>query len=82
MTIAAAVECDPLMPAGVALFHVPAKRGSSAALDGKHGSPLTTAEVVRIALSKLRADLAEDVRDFEPLWTHGRLRSWRRYLRG
>ena len=66
MPVAAAVEGDALVAAGIALFDVAAERGGTTAFDGAHDTTLPTAERVSVILTVGRADLAEDVRHLQP----------------
>ena len=64
--VPAAVERDALMATGVALLDMTAERSRATTLDRSHHTALPTAQVRRVITTIGRADLAEDVRHFEP----------------
>ena len=64
--VPAAIEGHALITAGVALLDVATQRSRAAALDGAHDAALHAAQVLRVLTTIGRADLAEDVRHFEP----------------
>ena len=66
MAVAAAVEGDALMAAGVALLDVATECGRAAALDGAHDAALAAAQALAVLLAVGGAELAEDVRHLEP----------------
>ena len=81
--VAAAVERDALVAAGITLLDMPAQRRGAAALDGAHHAQLRAAEGAGVVATVLRADLAEDLRQLQPGGAHGRrVRSGRRLLVG
>ena len=71
VSVAAAVERDALVAAGVALLDMPAQRRGAAALDGAHHAQLRAAECAGVIATVLRADLAEDLCQFQPAGAHG-----------
>jgi len=70
MPVAAAIERNALMPAGVALLDVATRRRRAAAPGGSHGTALPMAERVSVIVTMRKPDLAEDVRHREPLRAH------------
>ena len=70
MPVAATVESDALMTAGIALLDVATQRRCAAALDGGHDTALPTAERVSVIVTIRMPDLAEDVRHLDPLRAH------------
>jgi hypothetical protein len=66
VAIAATVEGDALVAAGVTSLGVAAKRGSSATLDRAHDAALPTAEGISMRLTVGRPGLAKDIRHLEP----------------
>ena len=69
VAIAATVERDALVPAGVALLDMTAQRGRAAALDGAHDAALAAAQALAVLLAVGGAELAEDVRHLQPAGT-------------
>ena len=63
--MAARVERDALVAAGVALLNMSAERGGTAQLDRAHRAPLRTTEPIGMGLPVLRAAAAKDVRHLE-----------------
>jgi len=78
MAIAATVEGDALVPTGIALFDVAAKRRSATLFDGTHDAALPQAQSPRMLRTIGRADLAKDVRHLQPDRTQGKLSEMRR----
>ena len=73
--MAARVERDALVAAGVALLNMSAERGGTAQLDRAHRAPLRTTEPIGMGLPVLRAAAAEDVRHLE--WcAHARIQKY------
>jgi hypothetical protein len=64
--IAATVEGNAQVTAGVTLFDVSAESGRAATLDRAHDAMLPTAECARVVLAIAGPGLAKDVRQFEP----------------
>lgn len=64
--VAATVEGDALMTAGVTLLDVSAERGGATTLDRAHDTALPAAEGIGVLLTIGRPGLAEDVRHLEP----------------
>lgn len=64
--IAATIERDALMTAGVTLLDVSAERGGATALDRAHDTALPAAEGISVLLTIGRPGLAEDIRHLEP----------------
>ena len=67
MPVAAAVERNALMTAGIALLDVATQLRRATVLDGGHDTTLPTAERVSVIVTIRKPDLAEDVRHLEPL---------------
>ena len=70
MAIPATVEGDALVATGIALFNVAAQCRRSALLNGAHDAALPTAQSQGVIFTVGRADLAKDVRHFEPDRAH------------
>ena len=70
MPVAAAVERNALVPAGVALLDVATQRRRATVLYGGHDTALPTAERVSVIVTVRKPDLTEDVRHLEPLGAH------------
>ena len=72
VAISTTVEGNALVPAGITLLNVSAKRGGTAALDGAHDTALPTAKCRSMLLPVEGPGLAKDVRHLEPGGTHVR----------
>ena len=68
--VAAAVERNALMTAGIPLLDVATQRRRAAAPGGSHDTALPMAERVSVIVTIRKPDLAEDVRHLEPLGAH------------
>src|SRR5690606_3042417 len=68
MPVAAAVERDPLVAAGVALLDVPPERRRAATLDGTHDAALPATQCRHVIATIGWPELPEDVRQLEPGW--------------
>jgi hypothetical protein len=70
MAIAATVEGDALVSAGVALLDVATQSRSATLLDGTHDAALPAAQSRYMVFTVGRANLAKDIRHLQPNWAH------------